>query len=111
MKSVTLSADEYLIDAARRAAADEHTTLSAKFREWLRDYTQSRHRGKAAAAAAQRRECVALPTDSAEQLREKYPTPDGQLTRGELAVATARILREKYPSGGRKFTREEMNER
>ena len=40
MKNITLSADEHLIQAARQRAASEHTTLNAKFREWLEDYVQ-----------------------------------------------------------------------
>ena len=38
MKNVTLSADEGLIEAARRRAATERTTLNAQFRLWLSDY-------------------------------------------------------------------------
>ena len=38
MKNITLSADENLIEAARRRAVAEHTTLNAKFRLWLVDY-------------------------------------------------------------------------
>ncbi|MDN5869662.1 MAG: hypothetical protein L0H73_02905 [Nitrococcus sp.] len=39
MKNVTLSADERLIEAARKRARAEHTTLNAEFRRWLADYT------------------------------------------------------------------------
>ncbi len=38
MKNITLSADENLIEAARRRATAERTTLNAKFRLWLADY-------------------------------------------------------------------------
>ena len=38
MKNITLSADEDLIEAARRRAAAEQTTLNAQFRLWLEDY-------------------------------------------------------------------------
>ena len=38
MKNITLSADEGLIEAARRRAATERTTLNAQFRLWLSDY-------------------------------------------------------------------------
>ena len=38
MKNITLSADENLIEAARRRATAEQTTLNAKFRLWLADY-------------------------------------------------------------------------
>ena len=40
MKNITLSADEDLIEAARRRAAVEHTTLNEQFRRWLADYVQ-----------------------------------------------------------------------
>ncbi|HEV2646553.1 MAG TPA: hypothetical protein VGU46_09335 [Acidobacteriaceae bacterium] len=39
MKNITLSADEHLIDEARRAAAEQHTTLNAAFREWLEQFS------------------------------------------------------------------------
>jgi hypothetical protein len=38
MRNVTLSADEALIDGARRRAESEHTTLNNLFREWLARY-------------------------------------------------------------------------
>ena len=38
MENITLSADDDLIDAARRRAASERTTLNAQFRLWLADY-------------------------------------------------------------------------
>ena len=40
MKNITLSADEHLLEAAHKYAAVENTTLNAKFRQWLEDYTQ-----------------------------------------------------------------------
>lgn len=40
MKNITLSADEHLIDAARRRAAAEHTTLNEQFRLWLTEYAR-----------------------------------------------------------------------
>lgn len=39
MKNVTLSADEHLIEQARRVAREQHKTLNAAFREWLEHYT------------------------------------------------------------------------
>ena len=50
MKNVTLSADEGLIEAARRRAATEQTTLNAQFRQWLSDYV-GRERQAAIATA------------------------------------------------------------
>ena len=41
MKSITLSADENLIEAARRRATEERTTLNAQFRLWLENYAGS----------------------------------------------------------------------
>ena len=38
MKNITLSADEGLVDEARRIAAGRSTTLDAEFRRWLADY-------------------------------------------------------------------------
>ena len=38
MRNITLSADEQLIEAARRRAVAQHTTLNAQFRLWLTDY-------------------------------------------------------------------------
>ena len=49
MKNITLSADEDLIEAARRRAASECTTLNAQFRLWLTDYV-GREREAAIAA-------------------------------------------------------------
>ncbi|HHS12302.1 MAG TPA: hypothetical protein ENN03_00875 [bacterium] len=38
LKNITLSADEQLIKKARKKAQQEHTTLNATFRRWLRQY-------------------------------------------------------------------------
>ncbi len=40
MKNITLSADENLIEAARRRAKAEHTTLNAQFRLWIANYVR-----------------------------------------------------------------------
>lgn len=42
MKNITLSADEKQIEAARRRAAAESTTLNNLFREWLARYAEPR---------------------------------------------------------------------
>jgi hypothetical protein len=39
MRNLTLTADERLIDEARKIAESRHTTLNAEFREWLTAYT------------------------------------------------------------------------
>ena len=85
MKNLTLKVDDHLIDAVRRLAADERTTLDAKFREWLEDYTA---RAENAVETAKRRNKQA-----------------------DMAIATIRELRRKHPPQNRKFSREEMNER
>ena len=71
MKNITLSADEYLISEARQRAADEHTTLNAKFREWLEDYVQ-------------RQQQANLAIDTIEELRGKYSTGGRKFTREEM---------------------------
>ena len=38
MRNITLSADENLIDEARKHATSRNTTLNAEFRLWLKDY-------------------------------------------------------------------------
>lgn len=38
MRNITLSADEALIDAARRRALANNSTLNAQFRTWLEEY-------------------------------------------------------------------------
>jgi hypothetical protein len=39
MKNITLSADEHLIDEARRLARSQKKSLNEAFREWLTQYT------------------------------------------------------------------------
>ncbi|HHJ19739.1 MAG TPA: hypothetical protein ENJ84_07945 [Gammaproteobacteria bacterium] len=41
MRNITLSADELLIDKARKKAAQKQTTVNAEFRKWLEEYTRS----------------------------------------------------------------------
>lgn len=44
MKNITLSAEEFLIEAARERARSEQTTLNEQFRRWLADYAHARTR-------------------------------------------------------------------
>lgn len=44
MKNITLSADDELIETARRRARSEHTTLNEQFRRWLEAYAQPEQR-------------------------------------------------------------------
>jgi len=46
VKNITLSADENLIEQARKAAADQHTTLNAAFREWLAEFSGRERRAR-----------------------------------------------------------------
>lgn len=71
MKNITLSADEHLIEEARRRAASEHTTLNARFREWLEDYVQSQRQVEDAMATIR-------------ELRRKNSTEGRTFTREEM---------------------------
>ena len=71
MKNITLSADGYLLEAARKYAAAENTTLDAKFRQWLEDYTQRQRRADDEMAFI-------------EEMRCKYPPRDRKFTRDEM---------------------------
>ena len=71
MKNITLSANEHLIEAARRRAADEHTTLNAKFRQWLENYVERQRQADRAMAVI-------------EELRGKYSTGGRKFTREEM---------------------------
>ncbi|MCY4211760.1 MAG: hypothetical protein OXD47_00895 [Gammaproteobacteria bacterium] len=48
MKNITLSASEQLIEAARRRALLEHTTLNQQFRLWLQEYVCPPQQSRAA---------------------------------------------------------------
>ena len=39
-KNITLSAEDFLIEKARRKAVIEHTTLNQAFRDWLTEYVE-----------------------------------------------------------------------
>ena len=51
MKNITLSADEGLIEEARRIAAARSTTLNAEFRQWLADYVGRKRQAEKAMTA------------------------------------------------------------
>ena len=91
MTTITLNIDDRLVDTARQIAADEHTTLEAKVREWLEGYAQKREREKSGEEeAAERKKRRAM---------------------ADRAMAHIEEMRKTVRTGGRKFTREEMNER
>ncbi len=46
VKNITLSADENLIEQARKTAAEQHTTLNAAFREWLEEFSGRQQRAR-----------------------------------------------------------------
>ena len=71
MKNITLSVDEHLLEAARKYAASENTTLNAKFRQWLEDHTERQERADRAMT------CV-------EELRRKYPPCGRKFSRDEM---------------------------
>jgi len=41
LRNITLSADEQLIEAARKKATSTQSTLNVEFRKWLANYTQA----------------------------------------------------------------------
>ncbi len=71
MKNITLSADEGLLDAARRRAGAEGTTLDALFRRWLADYVERGRRAERAIATI-------------AELRETIGTGGRKFTREEM---------------------------
>jgi hypothetical protein len=46
MKNITLTADEHLIETARRLAKRRHTTLNAEFRRWPERYAEGDDSGE-----------------------------------------------------------------
>ena len=71
MKNITFSADENLIEAARRQADTEHTTLNQQFRLWLENYVRREQR----AADAMR---------VIRELQGNITTGGRRFTRGEM---------------------------
>ena len=71
MKNITLSADEALIEAARRRAAAENTTLNAMFRKWLADYVDRQRQAEKAMATIR-------------QMQALYGTGGRKFTRDEM---------------------------
>ena len=71
MKNVTLSAEEGLIEEARRIAASRSTTLNAEFRQWLSDYVGRKRQSEKAMATIR-------------ELQGKYGTGGRKFTREEM---------------------------
>ncbi len=60
MKNIVLSAEEDSIEAARRRAAAEGTTLDALFRRWLAEYVgRERQADRARAAVRELQQMIA----------------------------------------------------
>jgi hypothetical protein len=51
MRNITLSADDATIEAARKRAAAEGTTINEQFRIWLAQYADQHHRAERALKA------------------------------------------------------------
>ena len=71
MKNITLSADEGLLEAARRRAAADGTTLDALFRRWLAEYVGRQRQADAAMAMIR-------------ELQETIDTSGRRFTRDEM---------------------------
>ena len=84
MKSFTVHIDDRLLDAARRKAFRQNTTLDTMIRSWLEDYAGD------------------------ERIEE---TPEERKHRADRAMEVIHELQKSIKTGGRKFTRDEMNER
>ena len=71
MRNITLSADEDLIDEARRRASSENTTLNAEFRLWLENYVGRKRQAERAMATMR-------------ELQGKFSTGGRKFTREEM---------------------------
>ena len=71
LRNVTLSADPELIDAARKRAETEHSTLNEQFRRWLAEY-------------AGRDDRAELAMDVIEDLRSRMRSGGRRFSRDEL---------------------------
>ena len=72
MKSITFSADEKSIEAARRKAHSKQTTLNEEFRKWLSEYTDGEDDYATRALAL------------IEELRKTHTTGGRKFTRDEM---------------------------
>lgn len=71
MKNITLSADEGLIEEARRIAASRKTTLNSEFRQWLSGYVGRKRQAEKAMATVR-------------ELQAAYGTGGRKFTREEM---------------------------
>jgi hypothetical protein len=70
MKSITFTADERLIEAAREQAAAENTSLNEQFRRWLEQYARKRQAARA--------------METVTRLQAKYSTGGRKFSREEM---------------------------
>ncbi len=84
MKSLNLSIEDRLLDAARRKATRENTTLDELLRGWLQDYAGD------------------------ERVEE---TPEERKERADRAMEVIHELRKHIDTSGPKPNRDEMNAR
>ena len=71
MRNITLSADEGLIEEARRIAATKSTSLNAEFRYWLANYVGRKRQAEKAMATVR-------------ELQNIYRTGGRKFTRDEM---------------------------
>jgi len=71
MRNITLSADEGLIEEARRIAATKSTSLNAEFRHWLANYVGRKRQAEKAMATVR-------------ELQNIYRTGGRKFTRDEM---------------------------
>ena len=84
MKSFTVHVDDRLLDAARRKAFRENTTLDTMIRTWMEDYAGD------------------------ERIEQ---TPEERKARVDRAMAAVEELQKFIDTSGPKPTRDEMNAR
>jgi hypothetical protein len=75
LKNITLSAEERHIEAARKRASEQNTTLNAEFRKWLESYARDREEGEE--RARRFRELV-------ESTRDQFSSGGRKFTRDEM---------------------------
>jgi hypothetical protein len=94
MRTITLSAEDALIEAAEKRARAENTTLDEAFQKWLAEY-------------GERAERVRATMKSLDEARNYASSEE----RAEAARAEIHELQKHVRGDGRTFTRDEMNER
>jgi plasmid stability protein len=109
MSNLTLSIDEELIRRARMRAIEQGTSLSAKVREFLRDYVNESRDGLARQRAQATARLMAA-IDAATALPEASPTPAPrgrrrtlreQLYAGDFRERDRRATKAAKPGPGR----------